>query len=157
MRVNDVMSRSPIRIDLEADLCAAATLVARTGISDLMVLDGDVFVGVLSEGDILRAALPELAEILAQGGSLDDGFAVFLAKGRSLAGRPIAPLVIRDPIVLRLDDHVAAAATILLTRQIRRLPVVSDGRLIGVVSRADLCCAIVGAVATAQEETDASR
>lgn len=144
MRVGDIMVPNPVQIDLDADLRAAAELVAQSRVGDLMVLEAGRLVGVLSEGDILRAALPELAEILAQGGSLDDGFAAFIAKGRGLAGRPIAPLVIRDPITLRPDDHVAAAATILITRQIHRLPVVAEGRLLGVVSRADLCRAIVG-------------
>lgn len=144
MRVDDVMSRTPVQIELGADLGAAAELVARSGVGDLMVLDAGVLIGVISEGDMLRAALPELAEILAQGGSLSDGFAAFLAKGRTLIERPLAPLVSRDPIVLSPDDHVAAAATILVTRQIQRLPVVADGRLVGVVSRTDLCRAIMG-------------
>lgn len=144
MRVSDVMSPTPAQIAIGADLCEAAEVVARTGVGNLMVLDCGLLVGVLSSGDILRAALPELAEILAQGGSLDDGFAAFIVKGRALAERPLAPLVIRNPITLRPDDHVAAAATILITRQIQRLPVVADGRLLGVVSRADLCRAIVG-------------
>lgn len=152
MRVGDIMTTSPAQIDMGADLREAALLVALTRVGDLMVLDGAVLVGVLSEGDILRAALPELAEILAQGGSLDDGFAAFLAKGRGLAGRPIAPLVIREPITLRPDDHVAAAATILLTRQVQRLPVVDGDRLVGIVSRADLCRAVVGMPAPAGEE-----
>ena len=46
---------------------------------------------------------------------------------------------LRDP-----DDHIARAATVLLDKQIRLLPVVKDGKLVGTVSRADLCRAIVG-------------
>jgi CBS domain-containing protein len=54
------------------------------------------------------------------------------------------PLVIREPIVMHPDDHVARAATVLIERQIRRLPVVQDGRLVGTVSRANICQAVVG-------------
>jgi predicted transcriptional regulator len=145
MQVGDVMTHHPVRIPVTSDLHAAAELVACSGVSDLMVVDErDTFVGVLSEGDILRAAMPDLDEIRAQGGSLAEAFALFVQKGQALAHRPILPLIIREPIVLNPSDHVTAAAIILLDKMIRRLPVVSDGKLVGVVARADVCRAVVG-------------
>jgi CBS domain-containing protein len=101
-------------------------------------------VGVLSEGDILRAALPDFDEIVEEGGTLLDAYQVFLRKGRALSEKPIAPLIIREPITLNPDDHVAKAAAVLIGKQIRRLPVVRDGRLLGTVSRANICEAVVG-------------
>ena len=57
----------------------AAETVALAGSSDLMVIgESGAFVGVLSEGDILRAALPDIDEILEAGGSLDVAFAGFV-------------------------------------------------------------------------------
>jgi len=145
MQVGDVMTRYPVRIPATSDLHSAAELVARSGVSDLMVVDErDRFVGVLSEGDILRAAMPDLDEIRAQGGSLADAFALFVQKGHEPGQRPILPLVIREPIVLNPSDHVAAAAIILVDKMIRRLPVVADGKLVGVVARADVCRSVVG-------------
>lgn len=147
MLVHDVMTPHPARIRLQSDLQRAAEIVALSGASDLMVVDArDAFVGVLSEGDVLRAAMPDRDEVLAAGGSVAEGFEVFLAKARGLRHRPIAPLVIRGPIVVRPDDHVAAAAAILVDRNIRRLPVVDDRTLVGTVSRADVCRAVVGAL-----------
>jgi CBS domain-containing protein len=110
-----------------------------------MVVDGnDKFIGVLSEGDILRTALPDIDEIVDEGGTLDDAFRIFMKKGEELAGLPITPLIIREPIVLDPANHVAQAATILVQKQIRLLPVVKDGILVGTVSRADVCRAVVG-------------
>jgi CBS domain-containing protein len=110
-----------------------------------MVVDNDEkFIGVLSEGDILRTALPDIDEIVDEGGTLDDAFRIFLEKGEQLAGLPIAPLIIREPIVLDPENHVAQAATILVQKQIRLLPVVKEGILVGTVSRADVCRAVVG-------------
>ena len=51
--------------------------------------------------------------------------------------------MIRDAITVKPADEVAQAATIMVDRQIRRLPVVEDGRLHGTVSRADVCRAVV--------------
>lgn len=145
MLVSDVMVRHPVRIRLTSNLHHAAEMVALSGVSDLMVVDeSNCFVGVLSEGDILRAALPDVDEIRAEGGSLADAFALFIEKGHQLADRPILPLVIREPIVLRPDDHVTAAAVILVDKMIRRLPVVANGTLVGTLARADVCRAVVG-------------
>jgi len=126
----------------------AAETVALAGSSDLMVIDeSGAFAGVLSEGDILRAALPDIDEILEAGGSLDVAFARFVEKAHDLSALPIAPLVIREPITVDPDDHVARAVVVLVERNIRLLPVVRDGRLLGVVSRADICNAVVGQIA----------
>ena len=144
-QVKDVMTFPTVRIRHDSHLHHAAEVVALSGVSDLMVVDDDDnLVGVLSEGDILRSALPDTDEILDEGGSLDDAFQIFLEKGKQLADMPIAPLIIRDPIVLSPENHLAQAATILVDKQIRLLPVVEDGKLVGTVSRADVCRAVVG-------------
>jgi CBS domain-containing protein len=145
LRVKGIMETRVARIRADSNLHHAAEIVAMSGVSDLMVVgpDGD-FVGVLSEGDILRAALPSFDEILEEGGALRDAYQVFLRKGRELSLKPIAPLVIREPITLHPDDHVAKAAAVLIGKQINRLPVLKDGRLIGTVSRANICEAVVG-------------
>jgi CBS domain-containing protein/ActR/RegA family two-component response regulator len=145
MQVKGIMSTQVALIRHSATLHHAAAIVARTGVGDLMVVDDqDTFVGVLSEGDILRNALPDFDEIVEAGGTLYDAYQLFVRKGRQLSNKPIMPLVIRNPIVMHPDDHVAKAATVLIERQIRRLPVVQDGRLVGTVSRANICQAVVG-------------
>lgn len=143
--IADVMTPHPVTIRKTADLRDAAEVVAYTRVSDLMVVEeGRRFVGVLSEGDILRAAMPPVDDILAEGGTLENAFDIFLNRGRSLAGRSIEPLIIREPITVRPDDHVAEAATIFVDLQIRLLPVVEGGLLLGTVSRADVCRGVVG-------------
>ncbi len=144
-RIKDVMKVRAVRIRQDADIHHAAEVVALSGVSDLMVVDNDdKFIGVLSEGDILRTALPDIDEIVDEGGTLDDAFRIFMEKGKQLAELPIAPLIIREPIVLDPENHIAQAATILVEKQIRLLPVVKDGILVGTVSRADVCRAVVG-------------
>ncbi|MEP7358963.1 MAG: CBS domain-containing protein, partial [Anaerolineales bacterium] len=145
LRVKGLMDTRVPRIRSDSNLQHAVEIVALSGVSDLMVVDGDGgFVGVLSEGDILRAALPDFDEILEEGGTLQDAYQVFVRKGSELSHKPIAPLIIRQPITVHPDDHVAKAAAVLIGKQIRRLPVVKDGRLMGTVSRANICEAVVG-------------
>jgi CBS domain-containing protein len=144
-QVKAVMDTKVARIGHDASLRQAAEIVALSGVGDLMVVDErGAFVGVLSEGDILRNSLPDLDEILAAGGTLYDGYRLFVRKSRELSDKPIMPLVIAEPLVMHPEDHVAKAATVMIDRQIHRLPVVEHGRLVGTVSRANICQAVVG-------------
>ena len=143
--VKEFMTIRPARIRQNSNIHHAAEIVALASVSDLMVVDDDDnFCGVLSEGDILRMALPDIEEILAEGGTLDDAFAIFMRKGDELSSLPVMPLIIKEPIVVSPEDHIAKAATVLLDKQIRLLPVVKDGKLVGTISRADVCRAVVG-------------
>ena len=144
MLIRDVMTIYPIYININSSMHRAAEIISIAEVSDLMVVDYEkTFVGVLSEGDMIRAVLPNFDEVIAAGGSLADAFAFFVHKGRELARRPIAPLVITDPITMKPTDEAALAATVMAEKQIRRLPVVEGDKLVGTVSRADICRAVI--------------
>ena len=70
MNVREVMTNRVPRILADANLQQAADIVSLSGASDLMVVNetGEL-VGVISAGDILRACLPKIDDILAEGGS----------------------------------------------------------------------------------------
>ena len=142
--VRDVMTIYPIYIRLDADMRRAAEIISISEVSDLMVVDqANMFVGVLSEGDLIRAVLPSFDEVIQAGGTLGDAFQFFVRKGHDLADRPIEPVIIRQAITLKPDDEVAQAATVMVEKQIRRLPVVAEGKLLGTLSRADICRAVI--------------
>lgn len=144
-RVSGIMTVRTVRIRQGDTLHRAAEIIALSGVGDLMVIDDDNnFVGVISVGDVLRAAMPDTEEILEEGGTLDQAFRLFLRKGSELMYKPIAPLVITEPLVVHPDDHVAKAAALMIEKNIHRLPVVKDGRLVGTVGRTDICQAVVG-------------
>ena len=147
MRVEAAMSPHPTCIRRHAMLHEAAEIVAFTQATELMVIDdGGSFVGVLSALDILRAAMPGVDEIIAEGGTIETAMDLFVAKGRTLAESPIEPVVVTDPLTVRPDDHIGVAVTVFIDRKIRMLPVVDDGRLVGTISRADACRAVIGAL-----------
>jgi CBS domain-containing protein len=144
MRIGEVMDRRTARITVDAPMSLAAELLVLSQASDLMVVDDEGrYLGVLSEGDVLRAVMPDFEGLLESGASLQDAFGIFLDNGRQYGDQPIRRLVIRKSITVSPNDELLKAATVMVTKQIRRLPVVDDERLVGTVSRADLCWAIL--------------
>ena len=145
MKIREMMNINPTRIRLGSSVREAADLFAYSNASDLVVVDAhNSLAGVLSEGDVIRAMLPQLSEVMAAGGTLADSYDLFEEKGAALGGQPIDAYVIRNPIVLSPNDEVHKAAGIMAAKQIRRLPVVENGKLVGTVSRADVCRAVLG-------------
>jgi CBS domain-containing protein len=144
VRVRDVMDQKAARLRRDATFRQAAELLVLTDASDLIVIDGDGrFEGVLSEGDLLRALLPDHDEIRAAGGTLASAIGLFVANGRHLAEQTIARLVIAQPIVVAPDAELLEVAAVMLERMIRRLPVVEAGRFLGTISRADVAWAVL--------------
>ncbi|GAA3284371.1 CBS domain-containing protein [Dactylosporangium vinaceum] len=144
MLVSDVMTAFPAYIRLGSSIRRAAEVISVSEVGQLMVLDHDGrFIGSLSEEDLVRAMLPGFDDVTEAGGTLADAFQLFLDKGRALAERVVDPLVVRDAATVSPGDELARAAVVMLDRGIRRLPVVDDGKLVGTVSRADLCRAVI--------------
>ncbi len=140
MKIADVMNVNAARILYSGNVRQAAELLSSSQASDLMVVDEEGnFRGVLSEGDLIRAALPRYDEILRDGGSIHDALESFVDNGRTMANQSIESLVIKQPITVSPREALLKAAGTMISKQIRRLPVVSDGKLVGTVSRADIC------------------
>jgi CBS domain-containing protein len=144
MRVVEIMQRAVITVRPEASLREVASLLVEHGISGLPVVDREgVLVGVVSEADFVAKELgvPEhrhrvLELFLGESGA---DRAELAKADAAIAGEAMtSPAITVDP-----DASVRDAARIMTDRQINRLPVVSGGRLIGIVSRADLVRAFV--------------
>ncbi|HEX9092946.1 MAG TPA: CBS domain-containing protein [Coriobacteriia bacterium] len=144
MQIQEFMSRNIATVRLGSTMQEAAEIVRDSRASDLMVLDDEgCFVGVLSEGDLVRAIMPRFEELMASSGSLMESFVILGEHGREMAGQPIDGLVIRNPITFGPCDEPVKAAAAMVSKNIRRLPIVEDGRLVGTVSRADIARAVI--------------
>lgn len=140
MLVRDVMNTRTARIHLDRPMKLAAEILVLTQASDLVVIDdADRYIGVLSEGDLLHAILPDFEGLMESGASLRRAFDAFIDGGSVYAEQPIGRLVIRGSITLRPDDELLKAATVMITKGIRRLAVIEGDRFVGSVSRADIC------------------
>jgi len=145
MEIREIMNADVTAVTPATSLVEAAAVLRSSQASDLMVVDRDnVFVGVLSEGDLLRAAMPGFEDVMFTCGSLSGAFQSFVDEGSLLANSTVEKLLLKDPLVVRPYNHPLRAAALMVSRQIRRLPVVDDdGTLVGTISRADIATAII--------------
>lgn len=144
MKVSELMNRRTAAILPTATFRQAAELLVLSQASDLCVVDpSNRFLGIVSEGDLIRAAMPDFDELVASGQSHEQTIQMLIDTGRSLADQQVERLVITSPLTLAPSDPLMRAAAVMLDKMIRRLPVVEDGALVGTLSRADLVWGIM--------------
>jgi CBS domain-containing protein len=141
MKIENIMTRDVISVSPETSLTEVARLLVAHGISGVPVLreDGEVL-GVVSEADILRkeeGVSPELSRPLAWLARHLDGE---LEKVRA---RTAGEAMTSPVYSVRPGQKTTEAARMMVDNRINRMPVVSDGRLVGIVSRADLVRAFI--------------
>lgn len=141
IKITDIMNHQPIVIGCNAKLLDAIWRLAETRCSDLMVLSDDgEWLGVLSEGDILRSLLPSFDSIQ---GSLIGGGDKIEINSLELENRSVSELLIKDAFCVGPNEGVLRAAAIMASMNIRRLPVVDSGVLLGTIGREDLCLGLI--------------
>lgn len=163
MRVREVMTTTVATVPPDRPLRDVARLLVDRGISGVPVVDADgTVLGVVSEADFLAkesGAEPGRHRLLARlfGESADAAKVEARTAGESMT----APAITTTPDALLRD----VAAT-MVDRRVNRLPVVDDGRLVGIITRADLvrvftrsdaelAAAVVAAIAAGTSETPA--
>jgi CBS domain-containing protein len=135
MKVRDVMTVNVGAVGQEATLKQVAELMVARQISGVPVVNAERRVlGVVSEADIIAkvASRPESAGILGR---------VFTPKGvdeRRLVATTAGEAMTPQPVTIEAEQSVAEAARLMVDHGVNRLPVVSDGKLAGIVSRADI-------------------
>ena len=142
MDARDVMTTAVVTASPDTPMREIAELLLMHGISALPVVDSEgAVIGMVSEGDLLRASAEDRAQ-------RRDWWLAMLAKGESPGAETLAEMgkskriarsIMTAPVVT-VSEHtdIAEIGKLLEAHKIKRVPVMRDGRLTGIVSRADL-------------------
>lgn len=142
--VGEIMIRDVKTLPAEATLQEAAMLLNTCNISGAPVIDETHhLVGIVSESDLLNrskreAALPRTA-VFGIFLPTEDRLRQAFHEGTDL---PVTGVMTRDVITVTPETTINEAGDLMLKRGINRLPVVEDGRLVGIVTREDLLRAV---------------
>jgi CBS domain-containing protein len=142
MKVLENMTRDVITVTPTTPIHDVASLMANHGVSGLPVVDdkGSV-VGIVTEADLLVRQKPRTRmswwRLFLDGERLAREF-------QRAVGTTAGEVMTREVISIGPDLPIEAAAAILHESGIRRVPVVADGVLVGILSRGDLVKALAG-------------
>jgi CBS domain-containing protein len=143
MNASDIMTKTVITGKPDTTVAQAAELMTRNRISAIPVLDTDgSILGIVSEGDLMRRV--EGATDRTRSWWLS-----FFAEPQTSArgfiqehGQHLKDIMTTEVTTVTLDTPVGQIAQLLEKRHIKRVPVVKDGKLVGIVSRANLLQAL---------------
>jgi len=158
MNAIDVMVRDVVAIDPDASVAEAAKLITENDVSALPVVDPDGrLVGIISEADLMRREEvgtavhhPWWVEAVTPAATLATEFT-------KSHGKRVAELMSTNLITATEDTPLADIAAILERNRIKRVPIVRDGELVGIVSRSNLVQALAVAGIAANESQGTSR
>ena len=139
MQAQDIMTRNVVTITADMAVRDVAALLLEKHISAVPVVDGhDKLIGIVSEGDLVRR--PEIAGEKRGSWWLD-----VISKESDRAsdhlkahGRTAGQVMTANVASVDENTPVAVVAQLLETRRIKRVPVLRDGTVVGILSRADL-------------------
>ena len=113
--VKDLMTKNVITIDLNKTVFDAAVLMSEKEIACLVVIDDKTPIGIVTERDFVRRVVSKKLQ-------LDAKISEIMSK----------PLITVDP-----DSSIRDAARLMINNKIRRLPVVKENKLVGILVASD--------------------
>ena len=136
----DVMTREVVTVPPDATVRQAARLMTRHGISALPVVKAGVVIGIVSETDLLApgsAPAPQPDWWLHHLAGEAELAPEYLAALRD-AGRSVGQIMQPNPLWVPPDAGLPDIAALMSRESVRRVLVLRDGALAGIVSRRDL-------------------
>ena len=114
--IADLMTRDPLTFPPDADIQAAAARMRDHDTGDVVVVDHDTVRGIVTDRDIVVRALAD-------------------GKGPDT---PLADVLSGEVVAVAPHDRIEVVVDLMREHAVRRIPVVDDGRLVGIISIGDL-------------------
>jgi CBS domain-containing protein len=158
MRAIDVMVRDVVTVRPDTDVADAIKLLAEHDVSALPVVEAaGNLVGVLSEADLIHRAeigtekhRPWWLEAMTGASTLAEEFA-------KSHGKKVGEVMTDGVISVAEETPLSEIAALFERKRIKRVPVVKDGKLVGIVSRSNLIQALASAVGRIDQHDETDR
>jgi len=154
VNADQIMTRQPVTAGLTMSVREVGKLLLEHGISAVPVVDASgALLGIVSEGDLVRhsdVARDERQvwwlQMLAEGEDVAQELLAYVRSGE----RTVRDLMTREVVTVEDQTPLPEIARLLQEHRIKRVPVLRQGKLVGIVSRADLVRALTHGEETAE-------
>jgi len=147
LTARDIMTKDPITVARDLSVTDAARIMVENRVGALPVLDGDSLVGLVTEGDLImrdvRVEFPTYLHLL-------DGFimyppatARFESELKKAVGATVGDVMSTHPVTVQADAPVTDVATLMVDRDVSRVPVLDGDRLVGIISKSDIVRSLI--------------
>jgi CBS domain-containing protein len=144
----DIMTADPVTVGPELTVTEAAHLMTERRVGALPVVQGGKMIGLVTEGDLImqdaRVHFPTYLSLL--GGYLFAPGANerFESSLRKAVAATVADVMTHEPITVTADASVTDVATLMVERDIARVPVMDGDTVIGIVTKSDIVRSLAG-------------
>ena len=153
MMVGEFMTRRVITIAPNSSIVEAAKLMLEHKVSGLPVIDAaHHVVGIVSEHDLLRRRESDKGKQQSHWLQLMIERAGLTDKSPRFHARSVKEVMTANPITVAPTSSLGEACRLIEERGIKRLPVVHNGELVGIIARADLVRAFAHATGTTKRD-----
>ena len=122
MKISEIMTKAAVSDSADDTVAEAARRMHEQQTGSLLVMDGERLVGIITERDVLKV----------------------VGRGVDPQSMPIKDAMTTEVITIEPDTRLREAAKLMATQWIRHLPVVADGKVVGIVTRYDLLHQLAG-------------
>lgn len=143
MKIKEVMSSNIFGVTPETTYADAAKLMHTHERASLPVLnDFGSLIGIVSEKDLFRALYPKYSEFYRTPSTVIDE-EQYEDAIEDLRSQPIRDFMTKEVLTVSSHEPIMKAGSLMLSHHIHHLPVVDDGKFIGIVSREDVFSAVL--------------
>jgi len=137
MKIGEIMTKKVYTTGPNSSLKECAKILERTRVNGLVVTEEKKVVGVITKTDIFKAILPRYPENIEEERYMSDLEQIkervsklFEMKVKDIMGSP--------PITVSSDVPIIRAGSIMLLRRVKQIPVVDEGKLVGIITFTDI-------------------
>jgi CBS domain-containing protein len=146
--VSEIMTTDVVTVDPDISVTEAAKLMVDKEIGALPVVEGGRLIGIVTEGDLImqdvKLEYPTYLHLL-------DGYIMyppstkhFESELKKAVAADVRTVMTADPVTIQTSATIEDAATLLVDKDVSRIPVMDGDAIVGIVSKSDVVRSLLG-------------
>jgi len=144
----DIMTTDPVTVGPELSVTEAAHLMSERRIGALPVVEKGRMLGLVTEGDLImqdvKVHFPTFLSLLGGYVFAPGANERFESSLRKAVAATVSDVMTAEPITVTGDALVSDVATLMVEREVSRIPVMDGDTVIGIISKSDIVRSLVG-------------